>query len=542
MLSKQIDSRFTSIQTVAVSKSTKFKALWNGEGIIRSGLLVFSIFYFTDVFVRASAKYFWADEILTVYFSRFSSLTQLWGALHSGIENNLPAFHVLTRASEAIFGENLIGTRMPEIVSFWLLCLCLFYFVRRRAGAGAGCAAMMLPMLTGAYFYAYEARPLVILAAFAGAALLCWDNAMGLGARTRGHAGRWLVGFSFCLFAAFMLHCYGVLLLIPFASLELYRTINRRRLDWRVWACLTFPLIPTFFLYVPMLRFFRRVAEGTEFPLYFPANWPAVLKVYSFLLTPCLAILLIFLILVAQSRHSHRVDIESERPIRFSWDDTLLCVGFTALPVFGVILGQIAQTPYFERYFLSAILGFCIPFAVIAGTIRSNRYSLPFLLAVIAAALCLNFGRLVRHRLAGSGETLIEPSTKTELSTTVGNPLLFHPLIRYRVSKGSEPIAVLDPTDFVYLLQYAPELDSRLYYVHPSRRDMFFRASEIFRPWSPVKYNPALTGPEITARFKTFYLYSDRNNFEIFSQMCRLARIQEFLASGDHYLARMETK
>src|SRR5690349_18198356 len=211
MSPKEIESRFMSVNAVAVGKAKQLRAFWDEKRNIHLGILAFTIFYFTDVCLRASAKYFWYDEILTVYFSRFSSFTQLWGALHSGIESNPPAFHVLTRASEAIFGENLIGTRMPEIVSFWVLCLCLFYFVNRRAGAAAGFVAMMLPMLTGAYFYAYEARPLIILVALGSMALLCWDNAVGLERPITGPNRRWLIGFSFCLLAALMLHCYGVL-------------------------------------------------------------------------------------------------------------------------------------------------------------------------------------------------------------------------------------------------------------------------------------------------------------------------------------------
>jgi hypothetical protein len=204
----------------------------------------------------------------------------------------------------------------------------------------------------------------------------------------------------------------------------------------------------------------------------------------------------------------------------------------------------VAHTPYFDRYFLSAVLGFCIPFGVIAGTIRSSRYHLPILVAVIAATLFLDFGRLVRHRLTGSGEALIEPSNKKELATTIGKPLLRHPLIEHQASKGAEPIAVLSPVDFLYLLHYAPELASRLYYVHSSNRDEAFRVYDAFCGWSPVKYNPPLTGVQLTRQFRKFYIYSDVYNPGIgsFQMISRLADIQSFWSSGDYFLARMQTK
>lgn len=508
---------------------------------IRLCLLAFTIFYYADVCLRASGKYFWHDELITVYFARFTSLSRLWDALHSGLESNPPAFHLLTRASENIFGENLIGTRMPEIVAFWLLCLCLFYFVERRAGAAGGFVAMMLPVLTGAYYYAYEARPLILLAAFGGMALIFWDNAVGLGRPTTGRDRRWLIAFGLSLLAALMFHCYGVLLVIPFALVELYRIIRIKRWDWGVWSALTLPLIPAFFLYVAMLRFFRKAFRGTDFILFFPANWPAVLKVYSFLLTPTMAILLLFLALLAWDQKSKETGTDGERQSRFGWEDTLLCLGFAALPAFGIILGRIVHTPYFGRYFLSAILGFCIPFGVIAGTMRSSRRLLPILLLVIAATLLLDFGRLLRHRLTGTGESLEEPSIHKKLSTTPGEPLIYYPLIK-QTSRNSEPIAVLDVTDFLYLLNYAPQLASRLYYVHPSARDQALRALSAFRTWSPVKYNPVLTGDQLTSRFSHFFIYSHIYNIEDFYQMSRLAKVQAFWATDEHFLAEMQTK
>jgi hypothetical protein len=533
-----------SSYAIASETGEQRENFWGGRRSVRWCLFAFTIFYFTDVCLRASAKYFWYDEILTVYFARFSSLSQIWGALHSGIESNLPAFHLLTRTSEAIFGENLVGTRMPEIVSFWVVCLCLFYFVSRRAGSVGGLTAMMLPMLTGAYFYAYEARPLIILVALGSMALLCWDNAIGLRRSVQAHSRRWLIAFSFCLLAALMLHPYGTLLMIPFALVELYRTLKSRRLDPGVWLSLTLPLIPTLFLYPPMARFFRAVAEGTDFLQYFPPNWPAVLKVYSFLFAPCLGILLLFLALVAYHRNSGRVDTQSGCRVKFSREDTFLCIGFAALPAFGIILGQIGHTPYFERYFLSAVLGLCIPFGVVAGTIRSGRYRIPILLVVIAGALLLNFGRIARHRLTGSGEALREPSSNKELATTVGKPLVRHPLIEHQASKGVEPIAVLSPIEFFYLLHYAPELASRLYYVHSSSRDEAFRVYDAFCRWSPEKYNPPLTGVQLARQFRKFYIYSDVYNPGIgsFQMISRLANIQSFWSSGEYFLASMQTK
>lgn len=179
----------------------------------------FTILYLADVCLRASAKHFWYDELLTLYFARLPDLHSLCGALQTGLDSNPPGFDLLNRAVRAAFREGLIAMRLPEILGFWVMCLCLFKFVSRRVGLLPGVIAMTLPVLSGAYYYAYEARPLILVAACAAVALLCWDNSVGFW-----YNRRWLVGFSVVLFTALMLHCYAILLVIPFAVTELVRT------------------------------------------------------------------------------------------------------------------------------------------------------------------------------------------------------------------------------------------------------------------------------------------------------------------------------
>ena len=121
-----------------------FRTRINGAWL---AVAAFTILYFADVCLRASAKYFWYDELLSLYFARLPNLHSLWGALQTGIDSNPPGFDLLNRAVRAVFGEGLIAMRLPEIIGFWVMCLCLFKFVERRAGILAGVIAMTLPML-----------------------------------------------------------------------------------------------------------------------------------------------------------------------------------------------------------------------------------------------------------------------------------------------------------------------------------------------------------------------------------------------------------
>ena len=109
--------------------------------------------------------------------------------------------------------------RLPEIIGFWIFCLCLFEFVSKRAGTLAGSASMLLPMLTGAYFYAYDARPHGIVLA----SLRISTRLLAKGSRHLATLPKWLAGFAASLLLAFMLHCYALILVVPFALIEMFQ-------------------------------------------------------------------------------------------------------------------------------------------------------------------------------------------------------------------------------------------------------------------------------------------------------------------------------
>ncbi len=126
-------------------------------------LAVFSITYFALTFYEASRKLFWFDELLNVYLCRLPNFKLLWQALVNGVDYAPPILYVLTRFSERILGEGHIAARLPAIFGFWILCLCLFRFVSVRLSVLSGYTSMLFPLATGAYWYAYEARPHAIV-------------------------------------------------------------------------------------------------------------------------------------------------------------------------------------------------------------------------------------------------------------------------------------------------------------------------------------------------------------------------------------------
>ena len=121
-------------------------------------IAVVSAVYFADIFLKASRKCFWSDELFTVYLCRLPTFKDTWTAVTHGVDFNPPLFYLLIRFAQRLFGEGLIATRLPAIVGVWLFCICLFLFVARRAGVTSGFIAGAFPFFTLAQYYAYEAR------------------------------------------------------------------------------------------------------------------------------------------------------------------------------------------------------------------------------------------------------------------------------------------------------------------------------------------------------------------------------------------------
>ncbi len=517
-------------------KSSK-NSLVTRSGRDLSLVLFFSVLYFSDVLLRASEKYFWYDELFTVYFSRLRSATQLWGALNSGIDFNPPFFYWLTRLSNALLGEGLVATRLPEILAFWVFSVCLFLFVSRRSGSLAGFGAMLFPMATGAYFYAYEARPHALVLGFCGLALVAWQIATE-SIRVR---GVWLIAFSASLFGAFMMHCYALALLFPFATIELFRTFRRKHLDWKTWISLIVPAALACCLYVPLLRSYRKLANPTTFSAVAPAGWTQIAHFYRFLFTPCILVVVAALAIFAvASIQNGRAPFRQDKEMSPAFlENLLLGAAFLLVPAFGVAVGKTIHAPFFHRYFLSTVAGFCL-LAGLAAEQRARRSWIPLALAlVILSAVGLSFSMLVIDRAHGRGEWLMEPSSQVALDTTPGQPLYLHRLLHEHPT--ALPIAVLSGFDFIYLVHYAPALKRQLYYVAPSTSDFAYVGFERLLQCCDIRYNTPSTDNDFVRAHTDFLVYGNPTDFNQIARLNTLgARMKSVSVNEGHFLAEVD--
>jgi Dolichyl-phosphate-mannose-protein mannosyltransferase len=446
-------------------------------------VICFSLLYFADTILRASGKYFWFDELCTYYVNRLPDLHSVWQAILHAADYNPPLFHILTRVANAPFGDGLIATRMPAMIGFWVLCLSLFAMVRKRSGTTAGVVAMLLPLLSQARFYAYEARPYGIVVGLAGLAALAWQRM-----RESDHRALWRLVFGLSLWTAFLVHCYAILLLVPFGLAELYWAWHCRRPDWLALFTMGSGALIAMFFYVPMLQSFEKhLGSG-----YFAPALTSFPKFYDDLLGPAILGLIALLSALALERLWPRRNLEKYLPgPPVPYSEIVLAVGFLVLPLAGLGLAFVMRGPFIPRYFLSAILGISLLAGYAAGAMREPPWLRGSLAAVLALLAVLNFTQVVRQRLRGMGEMLVGFGSDYPVSTTPGNPMGAHQILLSQAPDGV-PIMVLDPLEYLFLAHYAPTaLSSRLYFVSADGNDWVGEMLKGIRDWCHAPLNLA---------------------------------------------------
>ncbi len=212
-----------------------------------AAVAVLSLLYWLAAGARAMFKEFWFDELVTWHIARLPSIHAIWTAVKGGADQNLPLLHLLVRLSQSIFGASELATRLPGLIGFWVLLLCIYLFLKRRLPVPFTLAAIIFPMLTNAWVYAFEARCYPIVLGGAALALVCWQRA----AEAKSRRGLALAGITVGLAMGMLSSITALFVLLPLMAGEVARTMERRRVDVPVWAAfaaaapamLTYPIL-----------------------------------------------------------------------------------------------------------------------------------------------------------------------------------------------------------------------------------------------------------------------------------------------------------
>lgn len=495
----------------------------------------FSLVYFFDVWLRAEQKPFWYDEMLTIYLSRIARVDLLWAALQRQFDQNPPGFFLLTRAVHKLFGEGQFATRSPAICGFWILCLCLFWLANRAAGRMAGFIAMSLPLLTGSYPYAYEARPYGLVLGLSALALVCWEKSA-----TALRPLRWRLSFSLCLFLACMMNWYAALIAFPFALAELIESFRGRRVNWPAWISLIAPGIPVLILLLPLLPSYTAAFRGGNFSERYPAYGTQLIQFYGMLLSPCVLILIALLLLFVLERASVFEGLRSARlSTLLELRTVLLVAGFIAMPMLGLFSAKLLHGAYIARYFLGAVIGLSLllSLAAIASRTPVAAPAIAGLMALIIAKNCfVDFS----HRARGNA-AIVEDSVRLPPEMAPGRVLERHALLA-RTLGTNVAVAVIAPMDVPELAFYGRSLLPNLYFADISDNLYYYRLYTDFAHWCHVDYNPPLTFRTFCLWHPQFFVYGDERFLGDLSRVFAYGNVTSLEFGHAHFLARVTVK
>lgn len=427
-----------------------------------AGVALFSVLYFADIFLKASRKCFWFDELFTTYLCRLPSFKATWTAVLHGADFNPPMLYLLTRSAQRLFGEGLIATRLPAMVGFWVFSVCLFLFVSRRAGVVSGFISGMFPFFTLAQYYAYEARAHAIVLGWSGLTLVCWQRSGEEQAKSK---YLWLAGFGLCLLGALLTHVYAVYLILPFAIVELYNFVHRGP-NWGILSTMASVFISVVLIvYLPLFRMYR-----ASVPSSFRGSSHDLLERFlENTLGPALIVLLLSVFLFA---------LDAVRPIRLAEVTTripkremLVAIVLACVPLVALIGCKISHGPFIERYFLVSIAGFSMALGFASFRVQGVSWTAKALAGCMLFLMAADLGTTayLKNRLV-----LIEPSSGILLSTNPSRPLALYDTIS--ADKKSLDILVLPALDYLYLFRYAPPPVASHLYFAAQPNDLFLKA------------------------------------------------------------------
>jgi hypothetical protein len=207
-----------------------------------------SLIYFAMAVSLASLKLFWFDEFITFYIAKLNSAHAIWAALARGADPNPPLSHLLTMQSMRLLGDGPVALRLMPMLFAWIGLLCLYVFLQRRVPAVYTAIGVCFAMATFAFTYAYENRSYAYVLGFAMLSLVLWRAVLESKYPTLA-AG----GLALALSGGISSNYFAVLAFFPIAAGELVRTLQRRRIEWRVWLALAFGAVPLL-VYMPLIK------------------------------------------------------------------------------------------------------------------------------------------------------------------------------------------------------------------------------------------------------------------------------------------------
>jgi hypothetical protein len=330
------------------------------------------------LFLQASRKLFWYDELVTFHVSGLQPFSLLWRALDAGADGMPPGYYLIVRLARLFPGDPLVTLRLPSILGYVLTLFGVYWFARKKLPAFAGLTAVFLITLSPFRAYALEARPYALLVGFLAISAVLWQRA---------GEKRWMTPLL-AVFLALAVSCHhlAVVAIGAFGLAELTWTHQSRRIRWGVWSAFVFAACP-FFLDLPLLVHFREIFGKT---FWSRPSWSTVYLTYANYLglgSGLALVVVVFFVIVAASSLPGmlRGTQQGARERGFSPAEIVLAGGLLLYPAVLFVLTKALGSGYVFRYGWPAILGLALGSVYLIDAIWFSRFSGQLVAALLIA-------------------------------------------------------------------------------------------------------------------------------------------------------------
>jgi hypothetical protein len=407
-------------------------------------LALYSVVFILVCGLLSATKPMANDELATYYPAKLPSLAATVAFFWDGTDVHTPTASVITRYSLALFGDNPVAARLPNILGYLAVCLSIFVFVARWCPVVYAASAMLFPVLCSVFYHATEVRCYGLLLGFTGLSFLCWQ---------RVEDGRWrpffIAGFYCGLAAAISCHYYALLLAVPFGLAELARTRMRRRLDLPVCAALILAVLTVCLFLHPILIARHAYLSGIWSTAHLGQIQETYAEVFTLTLPPILGAAILWMVLAPRL-----TDVPLQPWRRPKLPDRIFAGSLALLPVYAVLLSCISGA-YVTRYALPVVAG--LPIFLAFALCRALKASRRLGAAVMLVFVCWFLLKSVTSIRAQASEN-------GGLQTRLGQPFQETAWMR-ALARSPLPVLTTPAVFFMELQHYAPEsVRSRIVY------------------------------------------------------------------------------
>ena len=347
-------------------------------------LFVYSVLLLSATGVIAARRHLWWDEVEVSYIAQLGAMKDIARALNAGLDWQPPTYYIPLSYLTKWFGASSLVLRSVAILPYWLATLIIYFAVARRTSPMHGFLAMLLPTVTLAFNYSFEARPYALMLFFSACAFLFWQFTQ----EKRYRRGA-LAGLALSLAAAFAVHYNACLVAVPLLAGEAIRAARRRALDFPVLISIACCAAPAIVLYPNMLAHRNLVVVPAYLPL---AN--RTLSAYKNLFSDAgvlgLGTLAILIVWFAWPR----LNCGERRVVVSKFEMLPLAVSgvFLLIPAMFSVVSHFTQT-FYPRYVLESVIGASIFLGLaVHGVSRAAPRLSAVLLTVLAAAAIVVVG------------------------------------------------------------------------------------------------------------------------------------------------------